>query len=141
MLSVSNLQRNAEGGACRGATHSNIILMDITGKIIATATGPGTNHHMTGMAECQKRIADMVNSARLKAKMGFHQPLDALVSFASLFVWRQVIDETVSGYQKSRDFSIELGSKSVAKDRLPEIPCLLIESIKGDNEQRCLIEF
>jgi thiamine pyrophosphate-dependent acetolactate synthase large subunit-like protein len=61
--------------------------MDITGKVIATATGPGTNHHMTGMAECQKRIADMVNSARLKAKMGFHQPLDALVSFASLFVW------------------------------------------------------
>ncbi|RZC18405.1 N-acetyl-D-glucosamine kinase, partial [Asbolus verrucosus] len=61
-----------------GATHSNIVLMDSSGNILATSHGPGTNHHLTGMVECQKRIADMVNSAKLKAKMAYHQPLDSL---------------------------------------------------------------
>jgi N-acetylglucosamine kinase len=89
------------GGIEGGATHSNIILMDITGKVIATATGPGTNHHMTGMAECQKRIADMVNSARLKAKMGFHQPLDALGLSLSGCEHEETNQELVNGLKDS----------------------------------------
>ncbi|XP_044266769.1 N-acetyl-D-glucosamine kinase isoform X1 [Tribolium madens] len=89
------------GGIEGGATHSNIILLDSSGTVLASAPGPGTNHHLTGSAECQKRIADMVNSAKLKAKMGFHQPLDALGLSLSGCEQEDTNQELLKGLQES----------------------------------------
>ncbi|KAJ3644380.1 hypothetical protein Zmor_027045 [Zophobas morio] len=89
------------GGIEGGATHSNIIVLDSNGNVLGTATGPGTNHHLIGMEECQKRIADMVNAVKLKLKMGFHQPFDALGLSLSGCEEEKTNQELVNGLKDS----------------------------------------
>jgi len=55
------------GGIEGGSSHSTVVLVDHTGKIIAKDTGPGTNHYLLGMPECWKRIAGMVNKVKSEA--------------------------------------------------------------------------
>ncbi|XP_044755629.1 N-acetyl-D-glucosamine kinase isoform X2 [Coccinella septempunctata] len=52
--------------------------MDTSGNVITTFKAEGTNHHLIGMEECRKRIADLVNKAKIKAKIPLDTPLLAL---------------------------------------------------------------
>ena len=63
-----------------GATHSTLVLLSSEGKIISQTRGPGTNHFLIGMPECRKRIANMVNAAKLAIQIPQDVPLAALVS-------------------------------------------------------------
>ncbi|XP_019865263.1 N-acetyl-D-glucosamine kinase [Aethina tumida] len=66
------------GGIEGGATHSNAVLLNESGAIIAKSVGPGTNHHLIGMEECRRRIDDMINEAKTKAGLSLDTPIDAL---------------------------------------------------------------
>ncbi|KAJ8985976.1 hypothetical protein NQ317_013859 [Molorchus minor] len=66
------------GGIEGGATHSHAVIMDTTGRIIGSASGPGTNHHLLGMKECRKRIADLIEKSKTAAGMPTNIPLHAL---------------------------------------------------------------
>ncbi|XP_037951168.1 N-acetyl-D-glucosamine kinase [Teleopsis dalmanni] len=52
------------GGIEGGATHSHLVICDENGECCAITTGLGTNHWMVGIAECARRIADMVERAK-----------------------------------------------------------------------------
>ncbi|CAO1427279.1 unnamed protein product [Diamesa serratosioi] len=52
-----------------GATHSTLIVSNGNGEMIATIEGDGTNHWMVGIPEVAKRIAEMANEAKAKAKI------------------------------------------------------------------------
>lgn len=47
---------------------------------MAEVYGSNTNHWNIGMAECQRRIMEMVKEAKAQAGIPDCQPLDALVS-------------------------------------------------------------
>uniref|UniRef100_A0A336N1G9 N-acetyl-D-glucosamine kinase n=1 Tax=Culicoides sonorensis TaxID=179676 RepID=A0A336N1G9_CULSO len=47
-----------------GATHSKLLLCDETGMVVASISGPGTNHFLLGIHECARRIANMVKDAK-----------------------------------------------------------------------------
>ncbi|KAK9881738.1 hypothetical protein WA026_017260 [Henosepilachna vigintioctopunctata] len=66
------------GGIEGGATHSSIILLDESGNVLATGKSEGTNHHLIGMDECRKRIAEMVNQAKKDANIPPDTPILAL---------------------------------------------------------------
>lgn len=53
--------------------------MDSSGQIIGRAKGDGTNHQLLGMKECRKRIADLIDRAKLDGGLPTEKPLDALV--------------------------------------------------------------
>ncbi|XP_073815514.1 N-acetylglucosamine kinase [Musca autumnalis] len=55
------------GGVEGGATHSRLVICDEKGECCATTTGLGTNHWHIGMAECARRLADMVERAKIDA--------------------------------------------------------------------------
>ncbi|KAL7636189.1 UNVERIFIED_CONTAM: hypothetical protein RMT77_012946 [Armadillidium vulgare] len=55
------------GGVEGGATHSNIVLMDGHGKILAVVKGLSTNHWLIGMEECMTRIKKLVDDAKREA--------------------------------------------------------------------------
>ncbi|XP_075147845.1 N-acetylglucosamine kinase [Haematobia irritans] len=55
------------GGIEGGATHSRLVICDENGECCATTTGLGTNHWNVGIAECARRIADMVERAKTDA--------------------------------------------------------------------------
>lgn len=57
------------GGIEGGATHSKLIMCNGNGEIVATVTGPSTNHWVTGIPECANRIAKMVNDGKLLANI------------------------------------------------------------------------
>lgn len=50
-----------------GATHSQLVICNENGEIVASVKGPGTNHWMVGIKECATRIADMTTSAKIIA--------------------------------------------------------------------------
>lgn len=62
----------------RGATHSKLIILNEKGEILAHVSGPGTNHWITGIPECAKRITDMVNEAKTVAGIDSNLQLKAL---------------------------------------------------------------
>lgn len=62
----------------RGATHSKLVLCGENGKIIARATGPGTNHWVVGIPEVARRIAQMTEDAKNQAGIEQTLPLKAL---------------------------------------------------------------
>ncbi|XP_028131932.1 N-acetyl-D-glucosamine kinase [Diabrotica virgifera virgifera] len=72
------MSRKLIGGIEGGATHSNAIILDSSGNILGQAPGPGTNHHLAGMKEAQKRIAQLVDAAKSKANISLDTKLDAL---------------------------------------------------------------
>ncbi|XP_037029302.1 N-acetyl-D-glucosamine kinase isoform X1 [Bradysia coprophila] len=57
------------GGIEGGATHSKLIICNQNGDIIATGSGPSTNHWMVGIPECAKRIAKMVEAGKSEGKI------------------------------------------------------------------------
>lgn len=63
----------------RGGTHSTLVLVDVNGNILSQVTGLNTNHWMIGMAECQRRIAQMVQDAKKEAGIPNSHPLSVLV--------------------------------------------------------------
>lgn len=66
------------GGIEGGATHSKLVLFNGNGEKLAQVAGPGTNHWILGMEECQKRINKMVEQAKHEAKLPSQKPLSAL---------------------------------------------------------------
>ncbi|XP_072379160.1 N-acetyl-D-glucosamine kinase [Diabrotica undecimpunctata] len=72
------MSRKLIGGIEGGATHSNAIILDSSGNILGQAPGPGTNHHLAGMKEAQKRIAQLIDDAKNKANIPLDTKLDAL---------------------------------------------------------------
>lgn len=63
-----------------GATGSHAVIMNSDGKIIGQASGLGTNHHLLGMTECQRRIAELVEKSKKSAGIPNERKLNALVS-------------------------------------------------------------
>ncbi|XP_037816085.1 N-acetyl-D-glucosamine kinase [Lucilia sericata] len=57
------------GGIEGGATHSRLIICSEDGECVVTTTGLGTNHWMVGIAECARRIADMIERAKTDANI------------------------------------------------------------------------
>ncbi|XP_030369506.1 N-acetyl-D-glucosamine kinase [Scaptodrosophila lebanonensis] len=55
------------GGVEGGATHSRLVICNEAGEMVGTTSGLGTNHWMIGIAECARRIADMVERAKGEA--------------------------------------------------------------------------
>ncbi|CAG9834013.1 unnamed protein product [Diabrotica balteata] len=72
------MSRKLIGGIEGGATHSNAVILDSSGNILGQAPGPGTNHHLAGMKEAQKRIAQLVEAAKSKTNIPLDTKLDAL---------------------------------------------------------------
>ncbi|KAF4528656.1 hypothetical protein B566_EDAN016603 [Ephemera danica] len=66
------------GGIEGGATHSKVALYDATGHRLIEMEGPGTNHWLLGMEECQRRIHAMVQDAKQRAALPPESPLAAL---------------------------------------------------------------
>ncbi|GFG31290.1 hypothetical protein Cfor_12855 [Coptotermes formosanus] len=66
------------GGIEGGATHSKLVLYNGIGEKLVQVAGPGTNHWILGMEECQKRINNMVEQAKYEAKLPLQKPLNAL---------------------------------------------------------------
>ncbi|KAJ8715536.1 hypothetical protein PYW07_010018 [Mythimna separata] len=66
------------GGVEGGATHSNLVICDETGKVVGRTKGPGTNHWTLGIDECAKRIIDMLHLAKDDANIPRDRPLDSL---------------------------------------------------------------
>ncbi|CAG9794919.1 unnamed protein product [Diatraea saccharalis] len=66
------------GGVEGGATHSNLIICDGTGKVVGTAKGQGTNHWTLGIDGCADRILEMVREAKENAGIPQDKPLDSL---------------------------------------------------------------
>lgn len=54
--------------------------MNSAGTIIGQASGLGTNHHLLGMKECQRRIAELVEKSKKSAGIPKERKLNALVS-------------------------------------------------------------
>ncbi|KAJ4451032.1 hypothetical protein ANN_02468, partial [Periplaneta americana] len=63
---------------CRGATHSKLVLYNGNGEMLVQVAGPGTNHWILGMEECQKRINKMVEQAKCEANLPLEKPLNSL---------------------------------------------------------------
>lgn len=53
-------------------------MCDEAGTIVASVTGPGTNHWMLGIPECARRIAKMVEDAKTAVGLGNDVQLKAL---------------------------------------------------------------
>ncbi|CAH2059715.1 unnamed protein product, partial [Iphiclides podalirius] len=66
------------GGVEGGATHSNLVICDHTGKVCGQAKGPGTNHWALGIETCALRIIAMLREAKKDAGIPFDVPLDSL---------------------------------------------------------------
>nr|CAD7602260.1 unnamed protein product [Timema genevievae] len=65
-------------GRPRGATHSKVVLYNSKGEKLVECSGPGTNHWILGMEECQKRIHNMVDQAKKEAGVPIDEPLTIL---------------------------------------------------------------
>ncbi|CAH1185509.1 unnamed protein product [Phyllotreta striolata] len=69
---------NYIAGVEGGATNSHAIIMDSSGKILGKSRGAGTNHHLSGMKECRRRLAELINAAKIEARIPLDQPLTAV---------------------------------------------------------------
>lgn len=74
----------------RGATHSKAVICDRFGSIISKVTGPSTNHWVLGIPQVARRIADMIERAKLQANIDLTVKLQSLG--LSLSGCEQVID-------------------------------------------------
>lgn len=74
MANSSEVVAGIEGGA----SNSTAVLMNPQGEIIAVAKGSGTNHHLIGMEECRKKIAELINEAKQKAGISLDTPIGAI---------------------------------------------------------------
>lgn len=63
---------------CSGATHSKLIICNAKGAIVASVAGPSTNHWMSGIDECARRIAAMVAEGKEAAGIPHVQKLRAI---------------------------------------------------------------
>ncbi|KPJ12097.1 Serine protease HTRA2, mitochondrial [Papilio machaon] len=66
------------GGVEGGATHSNLVICDETGKVVGQAKGPGTNHWALGIEKCASRVIAMLHAAKQDAGIPIDMPLDSL---------------------------------------------------------------
>lgn len=66
------------GGVEGGATHSKLVICDPSGKVVASAKGPSTNHWMVGIPEVAKRINSMAREAKAQANIPEHHRLVAM---------------------------------------------------------------
>ncbi|XP_018009475.1 N-acetyl-D-glucosamine kinase [Hyalella azteca] len=66
------------GGIEGGGTQSTIILMDSSGRSLVQYVGPSTNHYATGMEECARRLAELVDVALKEAGLPPNTSLKAL---------------------------------------------------------------
>ncbi|XP_068155015.1 N-acetyl-D-glucosamine kinase [Drosophila tropicalis] len=66
------------GGVEGGATHSRLVICDESGESVGSTSGLGTNHWGIGIAECARRIADMVERAKEEANIPKDTPLTSL---------------------------------------------------------------
>ncbi|OWR50989.1 hypothetical protein KGM_208208 [Danaus plexippus plexippus] len=65
------------GGVEGGATHSNLVICDQTGKVVGRSKGPGTNHWSLGIEECARRVIEMLHAAKIDAGISLDEPLDS----------------------------------------------------------------
>ncbi|XP_076061384.1 N-acetylglucosamine kinase [Oratosquilla oratoria] len=68
------------GGIEGGGTHSWVVLVDGMGNKLAELEGPSTNHWLSGMAECQNRVYQLVIDAKKMAGISEDVRLEGLVS-------------------------------------------------------------
>ncbi|XP_066261437.1 N-acetyl-D-glucosamine kinase [Euwallacea similis] len=61
-----------------GASNSIVVLLNPQGQVIATAKGSGTNHHLIGMEECRRKIAELINEVKFKAGIAVNTPIGAV---------------------------------------------------------------
>lgn len=61
-----------------GATHSKLVICNAKGTIVSSIAGPSTNHWMSGIDECARRIAAMVTEGKEKAGIPQVQKLRAI---------------------------------------------------------------
>lgn len=66
------------GGVEGGATHSKLVICDQSGKVLASAKGPSTNHWMVGIPEVAKRIDTMAREAKVQANIPENHRLSAM---------------------------------------------------------------
>lgn len=88
------------GGLEGGATNSHAMIMDSTGKILGKSRGQGTNHHLAGMTECRKRIADLINAAKQEAGLPLDKPITAVGLSLSGCELEETNQELVNGIIK-----------------------------------------
>ena len=55
-----------------------MVICEKNGDIVASISGPGTNHWMIGIPECAKRISNMVDQAKIVANIPLTLKLKAL---------------------------------------------------------------
>lgn len=72
--------------------------MNPEGKILSSASGPGTNHYLIGMDECRRRIADLVNKAKEKAGIPLDTPILALVSGSFIYNFQTINTQLIKKY-------------------------------------------
>lgn len=89
------------GGIEGGATHSTLTLLDTSGNVVTTVKSQGTNHHLIGMEECRKRIANLVNMAKKEAGISLDTPLLALGLSLSGCELEESNNQLVEGLKKS----------------------------------------
>lgn len=62
-----------------GGSHSCIVMMTASGQVLyRNDEGPCTNHWLVGMEECQKRLIEMVQEAKIRAGVDAKKALTAL---------------------------------------------------------------
>ncbi|XP_058442974.1 N-acetyl-D-glucosamine kinase [Malaya genurostris] len=66
------------GGVEGGATHSKLVICDLSGNVVASSKGPGTNHWMVGIPEVAKRINTMTREAKIQALIPDNHRLAAM---------------------------------------------------------------
>lgn len=66
------------GGIEGGATNSFAVLMNLQGKVVATAQGPNTAYPLIGMDQCRANIANLINSVKSRALIPLNIPLKAV---------------------------------------------------------------
>jgi len=66
------------GGVEGGGTHSTAIIFSGSGKLLASAAGPSTNHYPLGMEETSRRIKDMIKTAIRSANLDENTKLAGL---------------------------------------------------------------
>ncbi|XP_054720623.1 LOW QUALITY PROTEIN: N-acetyl-D-glucosamine kinase-like [Uloborus diversus] len=61
-----------------GASVSKLVLVRGTGEVLCTVEGLSSNYLLVGLEECQKRIADMIETAKEKTGISTHTVIDGL---------------------------------------------------------------
>lgn len=64
----------------RGASHSKLVLLDSSGKILARTEWTGTNYYLLGLEKAAHEIAQLVDKGRKEAGLSLDVPLAGLVN-------------------------------------------------------------